>query len=374
MSSIFYTGCMVLLWIVNLFNGTGLGMAYKTTELAQLVMIVIALCCVAYRAMQDGDIVIPRKYFFVLIPLVAVIVGTSLANNQRLQGLGGFWVYLVVYIMSFTRPDIKALRLTAVAYGILGILVLFVFNYTSILSGWNANSIAMLGLYSFLVFTIPFFGMRGWRSYVLMPLMGTAYVLLIVPTNSRSCIIIIVVALILVLRLIPVKKVIQSSRGIFLVLLVPLVVSISICLLSLFADISNLKQWSLETFEKDLFNGRDELWLTAFRIIKDNVLFGDGNIKSTRWHNSAMTVLTAFGVVGYTLWIRLFHLILKGGRHFTDDTTVNGAITVFLVLYCHQSVELGFISSSPMLIPYIVLGILLGRVNYLKHRERLHAL
>ena len=32
MKSIMYTLLMTILWILNLFNGTGLGMVYQTTE------------------------------------------------------------------------------------------------------------------------------------------------------------------------------------------------------------------------------------------------------------------------------------------------------------------------------------------------------
>lgn len=371
MSSIIYTGCMVLLWVINLFNGTGLGVAYKTTELAMFATVLVALCCVAYRAMQDGDILIPRKYFFILLPLAGVVIASTLINHQTLQRAEGFWVFLIVYIMSFTRPNIKALRMTAIAYGALGLFILYVFNYMDILKGWNPNSIAMLGLYSFLVFTIPFFGMRGWRSFVLMPIVGAAYVFLIIPTDSRSGIIVVIVTLILVLRLIPVTKIIRSSKGIFVILLVPLAVAIFVCLLSLFADVSNLKQWSQETFEKDLFNGRDELWIWGFQLLQQKFLFGHGSTIKANWHNSAISCLTGYGIVGYILWTRLFHLIVKTGRRYIEDTSIAGAMTAFLVLFCHQSVELGLISNSPMVLPYVILGIILGRVNYLKRKERL---
>lgn len=372
MSSIFYTGCMVLLWVINLFNGTGLGMTYKTTEMATLAAVLVALCCLAYRAMQDGDVLIPRKYFFVLLPLFGVVVVTSVLHHQRLQGLQGFWVFLIVYIMSFTRPNIKALRMTAIAYGVLGLAILYVFDYMETLKDWNPNTIAMIGLFSFLVFTIPFFGMRGWRSFVIMPIVGVAYMILLQPTDSRSCIIVAALTLLFVLRLIPVKKLLKSSKGLYLILLVPLGIAAFVCLVSLFADVSGLMEWSEETFGKELFSGRDEIWLDAFRRIWRNIWIGTGDLNSSgAWHNSAIACLIAFGVIGYLLWIRLIHEIIKTGSPYIEDTSVSGAMVAFLLLYCHQSVELGLFSTSPSLLPYIILGILLGRVNYLKHRKRL---
>ena len=41
MNSILYTTIMVILWIVNLFNGTGLGEAYQTTERARVIIYII---------------------------------------------------------------------------------------------------------------------------------------------------------------------------------------------------------------------------------------------------------------------------------------------------------------------------------------------
>ncbi len=370
MYAIIYTMGMVIIWLINLFNGTGLGMAYQTTERAMLIATVLAVFCLGMRTLMDGDILIKPRYFKVLLPMVLVLVGSILLNGQKLKGLEGFWVYLLVYILSFTRPNIKALRLTAIAYGSLGLIVLVAFNYTEALSGWNGNTIGMIGLFSFLVFTIPFFGMRGWRSFLIMPLMGTAYMILIQPTDSRSCIFVVAITLLFVLRLIPVRKLLKSNWGLFLILLVPLGIAILVCQVSVLADISGLMEWSQKTFGKELFSGRDELWIKAFRQIKNNLLLGNGNLAGGGyWHNCAVSCLCTFGVLGFFYWIKLFHEILKEGRYYTEDTSVSGAMVAFLLLYCQQSVELGIFTVSPSLIPYVILGILLGRINYLKSRE-----
>ncbi len=370
MYAIFYTMGMVVLWLINLFNGTGLGMAYQTTERAMLIATLVALCCLAFRTMQDGDILIKPRYFYILLLTVLSFVSSVLINGRSLQSLEGFWVYLLVYILSFTRPNIQALRYTAIAYGAMGLLVLVVYNYTDILSGWNGNSIGMIGFFSFVVFTIPFFGMQGWRSFVLLPAVGVAYMILIQPTDSRSCILFVVITLVLVLRLIPVKKLLKSKIGLFIILLVPLGVSIFVCLVSMFADVSGLMEWSQETFGKELFSGRDAMWISAYSGIFKQPILGQGSLKiGSYWHNSAVACLSTFGIAGFFLWIKMYHEILKEGRRYLEDTSVAGATVAFLLLYCQQSVELGIIAESPSLIPYVILGILLGRVNYLKQRE-----
>ena len=369
MYSILYTMGMVLLWVINLFNGTGLGAAYKTTELAMLMAVVIAIVCVAFRLAKDGDILVQPRYFYVIIPLVLVFAGNAILKGYGLTGLESLWPFLVVYILSFTRPNVTALRMTAVAYAAMGLVVLYVYSYTDILKGWNVNMIAMIGLFSFLVFTIPFYGMSGWRSFVLLPLVGTAYVILLWPTESRSCIIAIIATLAVVLRMIPVRGIFRTSTGMWVLMFVPLIIAIFISLFSIFGDISGLTQWSYETFNKPLFNGRDQIWINGFMQIFQRPLFGSGNNNAGYWHNSAVACLVAYGVVGYYFWVRILYQILKEGVPYMDDVAVIGSMAAFGIIYCHQSVELGFFAVNPSLLPYVILGILLGRVNYVKERS-----
>lgn len=369
MNSILYTIGMVAIWGINLLNGTGLGMAYHTTELAMAVTFVITLLCMGYQVMQEGDILVKPKYFYTIFLMLVIVVGVSFLNNRGTDGILSFWVFMLVYILSRVKVTVEAQRLTSIAYGVLGLAILYIFDYMDVLDGWNANTIAMIGLFSFLIFTIPFYGMTDWRSFVVLPLVGAAYAFLIWPTDSRSCIIVVIVMLLLVLRIIPVRKLLRSSRALFLVLLVPLFVAVFVCLLSAFGDISGLMAWSKETFGKEIFSGRDKIWMNGFQQMWQRPLFGNGNVLSGYWHNSAIACLTAFGVVGYFLWTRLFHLILKEGRPFLDDVCVTGSMVAFLALSCHQSVELGIFALTPSLLPYAILGILLGRVNYLRSEK-----
>lgn len=370
MNSILYTLGMVAIWAINLLNGTGLGMAYKTTEIAMVATVVIMIFCMAQQVMKEGDISVPPKFFYTIFIMFAVFIAVSFLNDRGMGGVMGFWVYMLVYILSRVKITAEAQRLTSICYGVLGLAILYIFNYMDALDGWNANSIAMIGLYSFMIFTIPFYGMTDWRSLIILPLVGAAYAFLIWPTDSRSCIIVVIAMLLFVLRVVPIKRVLESSKMLFAILLVPLVVAVFICLLSTFGDVSGLMEWSQETFEKDLFNGRDRIWMDGFKQLWERPLFGDGHVTAGYWHNSAMACLTSFGVVGYFLWTKLFHLILKEGRPYLDDVCVIGSMVAFLALACHQSVELGIFAPNPSLLPYVILGILLGRVNCLRSEQK----
>jgi len=80
--------------------------------------------------------------------------------------------------------------------------------------------------------------------------------------------------------------------------------------------------------------------------------------------------LVATGIVGFAFWIASFSNILNRARKYLSDYIVTGCFVGFIILYVQQSVELGFISGNPTLLGYILLGIMLGRVNYLRNEEQ----
>jgi hypothetical protein len=68
--------------------------------------------------------------------------------------------------------------------------------------------------------------------------------------------------------------------------------------------------------------------------------------------------------------------MIEKARVWIKDYIIEGCIVAFLVLYVQQSVELGLFAPNPNLIPYIMLGMMLGRIGYLKNQglecEELH--
>lgn len=369
MYAVLYTIGMVLLWVVNLFNDTGIGKTYKIAEIAMVCAVVIACICLASQTVTEGEMLVRPCYFYTIVPLVILILGNLFFKGYSFLTIRGFWGFLIVFILSKTRPNTTAIRMTSICYGLLGLSILFIYDYLDVLKGWNGNTIAMIGLFSFLVFTIPFFGMREWRSFIALPLIGSVYVFLIIPTASRSCILMIIVQLLLVSRIIPIKHIMESKKGLIVILQVPLIIALLVVLLAIFGDMSGLTEWSYETFNKPLFNGREELWLDGLKTWKKYPLFGNANFKYAQWHNVGITCLVSLGAVGYFLWVRLVYLLLKEGQKYLDDVCIIGAMVAFCALYCQQSVELGLFALSPNIIPYIILGIILGRVRYLNGRH-----
>lgn len=368
MDSVIYTGFMLFLWAVSLLNGTGLGAVYRTTEYARILLALIALLFLLHKVRKERGCYVQNRYFFVLLPLAIIFVAVSVFNDRGMMGIDYLWVFLVVFILYNAHPSTTTLKLVGIAYAVLGLAILFTYQYTNALKGWNPNSIAMIGLFSFLTFIIPYYGARDFRSFVMLSLVGCAYGFLIWPTESRSCIIAIIIALLLSFRILSVEKALTSSVGLFLSLLVPLMVAGFVAIASGSNSLAALDQLSQTHLGKPLFNGRDTTWIQGFQQLWRNPLFGSGYISSGIWHNSALACLTAYGIAGYCLWIKLFHMLLKEAEPYVKDVCVIGCMTVFMVIYWQQSVELGFFAPNPNLIPYAMLGILLGRINALRSR------
>lgn len=368
MSSILYTGGMILLWVINLLNGTGIGAAYHTTEYARIAALVVALALFIRDGYRQRGWYAPARYFRVLLPMVTLFFMVSLLRGYGTMSLEYLWVFLVTYILSHTRPNRRILYMVGIAYAVLGLAILFIFNYMDTLDGWNPNSIAMIGLFSYVVFAMPFYGARDKQSIIALSLVGAAYVFLIWPTEARSCIISIILALLIVFRVIPFEKMFRSAKSVYTALHVPVMIALFGCLLAATADMELLNAWSVDEFGKTLFSGRDTTWLGALSEIGKNLLFGGGRVDSGTYHNSAIACLVAYGLVGYGLWIGLFYVILKEALPYRRDICIAGSLAAFFVIFWQQSVELGLFSAAPNLIPYIVLGVLLARIRTMKEQ------
>ena len=83
MSSILYTGGMVLLWAINLLNGTGLGAVYRTTEYARILALGVAVLLLIWEGRFRKGWLVPRKHFLTLICMVGLFVVDSYLQGYK---------------------------------------------------------------------------------------------------------------------------------------------------------------------------------------------------------------------------------------------------------------------------------------------------
>lgn len=367
MNSIIYTLVMAVLWIINLFNDSGLGQVYQTTEKARSVIFIVFVIMILLSC-RKRYLWVDKYDFLIFGGMILTIVVESFIRGYGSMGIHYISVFLLVYILGRCRVSAFAVRLTGLTYLFLGMLILYIYDYTTILSGWNGNTIGMIGLYSFLVFLISFYNVNDIKSKIIILVTTGIYINLIGSTDSRSSIGFALVAVMFALSIFSRKIITITDKRYYLWLFLPLFIAILVINVSHGSYMNTLNLWSMRNFQKPLFNGRDELWESGFKILGEHILLGSGTLGGN-WHNCAVTMLVAYGGVGCTFWILSLQRILAKGRKWLDDVIVSGCIITFVIMYIQQSVELGLVNENPNLIPYIVLGIMLGRIKLLEEIE-----
>lgn len=363
-NSILYMIIMSILWILNLFNGTGIGQTYQTTEKARVIILMVFIIMVIYEC-KSRHFWIDKKDFIVFGGMIFIIVIVSNVKGYGNMGFHYLYAFLLVYILSKIEVHFLAIRLTGIIYAIMGMGVLYIYDHGTIFSGWNGNSIGMIGLYSFLIFLISFYDVSDMKSKIIILSITAIYIRLIEPTDSRSSTIFAIFAALFALSILPRKFIIKTNRRYYWWLLIPLIIAIIAINISHSAYMVGLNLWSLENFQKPLFNGRDRLWENGFKILKENLFWGRGTFEGN-WHNCIITILTSYGCIGGMFWVSSMQRILAKGRKWMKDVIVVGSIITFIMMYIQQSVELGLVEEKPNILPYIVLGIMLGRVKMLE--------
>lgn len=365
MNAILITVFSILLWIISLVQGSGLGNSINITSKFHVLLFIILLPIILVIIRKD-KLYIKRNYLYILFILfLSFIVIPLLSKNT--DGIGYLSAFLVCYLFSLVPLKHKNIKLIALFNGILGILFLYIYNYTSILSGWNENSIAMIGFFSYAIFYIGFMDDRKKYRRIFTLVIVILYLYLLNITDSRSSSLFVALSILFIFNIIRPQNFYETGKYVYL-LFIPLLVVIIALIISNTSYYERLNLWSIKQFEKPIFNGRDALWESGIDQLKHHLLFGTKKI-GNGWHNSAITCLTAYGIIGYTAWIALFKSIIDRAKHYFNDSYVCAALTAFLFIYLQQSVELGLIATQPNLIPYVALGIMLGRVRYLKEKN-----
>lgn len=358
-----------LLWVLNLINGTGLDSAYHVTDRVRLIVLFIAVASLILKMYSDHHMLVSHNDFLVFGGMFVVFLASSLLHGKGMQAFEYLYVFLVVFLLSELKLNELDFRSIGLVFGIAGFAILFIYERMSILSGWNENSIAMIGLFSYLVFLISCYSVKGKRSKILIVITAVIVSIFLNMTNSRSCILFIALAIAFAIGLINREILYRKVITTRIILLIPLLIAILVVGISKTDIVRRLDVWSLVRYKKAFFNGRDTLWALGFRWLSERPVLGNGNLLTYNWHNSAVTALTSYGVIGYLVWLGAFNNIFDQARRYLGDYLVQGCFVSFIIIYLQQSVELGLISAKPNLIPYTILGMMLGRINYLRSKK-----
>ena len=374
MSSVIYVIIMMTLWVINLLNSTGLGQEYHTTERARIIVYIITVIVVAVKYSHNRDTGVSNREFFIFGGMATYFVFESLLRNYGLIGLDYLWSFCLIYLLSHLCVNEVALKTVGIGYATGGLVILYIFSFGSSLSGWNPNSIAMIALHSFLFFVIPFYNIGGIKGRITIAVMALVYIWLINKTDSRSCMLFIAIGTLSALSFVPFRWFTATKKRLVFLLLVPLFVAVFVVLICKAPFVNELNHWSMEQFKKPFFNGRDMLWEKAFTNLFNNPLFGEGFIGNFR-HNCDVECLASYGIIGFCLWFSALVNVLEKGRRFLEessekDNILVGCFVSFIILFLHQSIEQGLFASNPYILPYMMIGVMYGRIRVLRSQTK----
>lgn len=362
-SNIILIAFSVFLWFVGLSYGSGIGQAYNVYERTMMLVIPISVLFFLHR--KTFYALERESVFLALVVALFEFVTYFRTGQTHLQYL---WLYLIVYIYSVCNVSKKDLKIIGLLYGILGGGVLMIANYTPILSGWDGNSISMIGFFSYTVFCAGVLDRDSGKGLFLFGAYTIYYFYLLDTLDSRSSILFSIILIVSVLGIVPLRNILLRCQ-LWILLLFPLAVALFIVLIKDMSFVDSLNFWSYQTFRKPIFNGRDELWHTALMILSEYPLFGEGYLRGN-WHNSAMAALAGTGLIGYGAWICFIRKCWIKCCNRVDDFNVFSFTAAFIIIWLQQSVELGIFQERGNPVIFVVLGLALARVNTIYNAQR----
>lgn len=350
--------------LISLLSGSGIGMAYGIYPKAMTLFCVLFVIFPLAQTVLQG--VVQRRNLILFVGLAAIIGFWPMYQGYGTLGIEYGWLLLVPFVVGQIHISEQDARTIGLVCGGFACAVLIANLFLGMFGGWNRNIIAMMAFLGCAVCSAS-----PWRTMMAKNI-HRAFLLVmafwVLRLDSRSCFFGILPLLCLfAFNIIKPSYVLKKRLIRRLLLITPALIAIGVVMFQNARIFDVLNDLSREYFGKPVFNGRNTIWDDGMNLWQANFWFGTGYINSGYWHNVAVTALTAFGLVGYLLWIGLFDHIMEQASHWKNDDVLSGCTVAFLSIMLQQSFELGMISTLGSMLPYLLLGIMLGRMRYLQY-------
>lgn len=356
MSNIINVILLTAFWALSFVNNSGWAESVKLPTYTTWFVIVVSLYLFMFRRRRD----LCKNQQLINVGLVLTIIIIPFIVSDKWDGAGYFQAFMVTYLVSYCKITRWVITRACLIVGLLGIVILGIYINGSVLSGWNDNAIAMTGLFSFLFFSIFLISLKSNKEFICWNIVTVIYLAMLFQTECRSGMIFAVLAVVAIYFQETTKKILNKKYVVRLLLNLPLILAFIIILIGGSDYFEDLNSWSKEEFQKGVFNGRDELWSKALEELSESYYLGTGKF-TMNYHNSGIAALCVFGIAGYIFWIKYFSSRLNLLRIFLSDKIVFASIVTFSCIFLQQTFELGLITPMPNYIPYMILGIGMGR-------------
>ena len=356
----------ILLWFVGFTYNTGFGMLINIFYKAKDITMGLFCICVIFNH---------KKYRLTaeIVIIAAAVFYIYTANQVRNEYMGVYvedyiWVWLLIPIMKSFKIEEKQVKLIGYFYGVVSTGVLLIGNVTGVFDGWDGNSVSMVQFFSYTIFISIFSEIKNKKNIRNLVIFSAVYFYLLNKFDSRSAILFSTIMLLCMLSVIPLKRLLNKYL-VMLILLFPIIIAIIIVNINDLPIVDSINKWSLEVFSKPIFNGRDIIWEGGFKTWGEHFFIGNGNLSYGSYHNSAISMLVGGGSIGYLVTIGVCYRILSKALNWINDSVVYGLSTSFMIIWMQQSVELGIISATPNVIPYMILGLIYARITTLEGKK-----
>lgn len=362
---ILYTGLAGLICLVSQLMDSGIGQAYNLSGICMYLCLGLYLLFPLGHVLRFGFA--RRREFFLTLALIAVIVVWPATQGYTMQGFQYGWLLTVAYVFGQFRLSENDIRAIGFGAGMMGLTIVAARLLLGIFGDWNENNIAMAGFMGCAVFSAA--PWRTWGQKIFHKILLVVMTLMVLTLDSRSSMVGCVILVAFAFGILKPEAFLNKQWLRRLVLVLPALIAVATVLFQNSVVFESLNNWSMEYFNKPIFNGRNTIWEQGLQRLMDRPWLGCGRIDNGHWHNCAITVLTAFGIVGYGVWVCYFENIMVDAQRWRKDKSLALCIAAFLTIMVQQSFELGLVGTKGSMVPYLILGVMLGRMRRLRENE-----
>lgn len=362
---LFFAGLAGVISLLSLLAETGIGQAYNLYPITMVVVYAAFLVFPMGRALGSGYA--PTREFFLTLGVALVIGLWPATQGYKTQGFEFAWRLALPYVIGMLALSRRDIRTIGFICGLFGLTVVVARLYFGVFENWNRNSIAMAGFLGCAVCSAA--PWESWGGKMLHKILLVVMTLMILQLESRSCIAGMVILVVFAFGILKRDIFVRKNWVRRLILLFPILVAVGTVLFQNSQLFDSLNEWSMQYFSKPIFNGRNTIWEHGMEVIGQNPILGTGKIENGYWHNCAITCMAAFGAVGYGLWLLYFENTMSDACQWPEDPCLICCIVAFLTIMIQQSFELGLVSTGGSMLPYLIVGMMLGRIRYLQKQH-----
>lgn len=354
----------ILFWALSMVNTSGLGDMYDTPTKTFFLLAILYLL-VKHKTHVPLPTSGKNKNLFLLTVLSFVVLPVIFKGDW--DGFTYLLTACLVYFFSQQKISTRFIIYSGNIIAGLGAFIMIVFWRSEVLLGWNDNQIAMIGLFSYLYYAISLFGNMSGRKLTIGLFVSLFFIYTITSaTASRGSTLFVVLSVFAAYWPLIVRNITKRKSFVKIAVAVPMIIACIVVFMPNLPFFEYLNKLSQESYEKSIFNGRDNLWSDAILQLPKDYFLGTMQF-NVNYHNSAVAALAVYGVIGYYCWHKTFVRCLSYIRKYIFDDIVLGCFMSFIFIFWQQSFDLGLISGSPNYIPYMILGIGFGRINTIRH-------